>query len=277
MNAPLTTGELERFRDFFYRKTGIYFESQKAYYVEKRLQDRMHALSSPTFADYFSILRFDPQGRELQALVNLMTINETYFYREDYQFQALLHSALAEIRRQNQGLIRIWTIPCSTGEEPYSIALHLLEDWPEIEEVEVEIVASDISTEVLESCAKGIYSRRSVQHLPEGVLARHFTPLSDGRFQISEALRSSVSFCRVNLVDRAETARFRDFDVVFCRNLLIYFDDASRREAAESIYDALRPGGFVFLGHSESMSRISPLFELRKLPDAMVWQKPSKP
>jgi chemotaxis protein methyltransferase CheR len=170
--------------------------------------------------------------------------------------------------------IRIWSIPSSSGEEPYSIALYLTEYWPQLAQWDVELISSDINTDILQRARTGVYSQRSVQNLPPEVLREHFTPTGDGEYRISEALRQSVEFTHVNLAEAAETRAYRDFDVIFCRNLLIYFDDVSRREAAEALYDALRPGGFVCLGHSESMSRISSLFRVRKFPDAIVYQKP---
>jgi chemotaxis protein methyltransferase CheR len=177
-------------------------------------------------------------------------------------------------RKRRGDIIRIWSIPSSTGEEPYSIAIYLLEYWEGIEKWDVEIISSDIDTNALDSAKKGIYSERSIQHLPHEILKKYFKPLCNGYYKISEDLISSVEFTKVNIVDRAETKKYRDFDIVFCRNLLIYFDDASRKVAAENLYDSMNSGGFVCLGHSESMSRISPIFQVRKFPEAIVYQKP---
>jgi chemotaxis protein methyltransferase CheR len=165
-------------------------------------------------------------------------------------------------------------VPSSTGEEPYSIALYLLERWPEIDRYDVEILSSDIDTEVLATAREGVYGARSVGNLPRETLQRYFSPLADGRWRISRDLVDAVDFSRVNLSDSIDVQRFRDVDLIFCRNLLIYFDDLSRRVAAEAMFDALRPGGFLCLGHSESMSRISSLFQVRRFADALVYQKP---
>ncbi len=127
---------------------------------------------------------------------------------------------------------------------------------------------------MLAAAERGVYSARSVANLPKHYLDKYFRRLSDNEYQISRDLVAAVDFSRVNLSDAADTRRFRDIDVIFCRNLLIYFDDLSRRLAAEAMYDALNPGGFVCLGHSESMSRISSLYAVRRFPDAMVYQKP---
>lgn len=275
--APaISDADFQKFAEFFYRKTGIRFEPSKRYFVDKRLLERMRATGAETFRDYFIALRFEAAGGELQQLVNAMTVNETYFFRESYQLDALVGGMLDEVARHKQRgeRIRIWSIPSSTGEEPYSIAIYLLERWARIDEFEVEILSSDIDTQVLAAAQRGVYSARSVAQLPKDYLRKYFTPTGDDHWRISRDLVECVEFSRVNLTDANDTRRFRDIDVIFCRNLLIYFDDLSRRVAAEAMYDAMAPGGFICLGHSESMSRICSLFKPRRFPDALVHQKP---
>lgn len=274
-DTAISADDFERFREYFYRNTGIQFEPSKRYFVDKRLAERIRVTGSTGFRDYFAMLRFEASGREWQALVNEMTVNETYFMREDYQFECLLRSMLPEItaRKPRGEPLRIWVMPSSSGEEAYGIAMCLLERWPQLSQWDVEIVSSDIDTRILAQAQAGLYTQRAVQHLPGSWLQKYFKREGDG-WRIAQDLRDAVAFTRVNLNDRAEVAAYRDYDVVFCRNLLIYFDDVSRRQAAESFYDVLRPGGFICLGHSESMSRISSLFEIRKFPQAIVYQKP---
>ncbi|MFE1600476.1 CheR family methyltransferase [Methylobacterium sp. ID0610] len=283
MNAPLarlapavSDDDFSRFRDFFYRRTGIMFADNKRYFVDKRLQERMLTSGQRDFRIYFNMMRFQASGQEFQDLVNLMTVNETYFYREEYQFRCLVESILPEVaRRKARGEpVRIWSVPCATGEEPYSIAFQLLDNWPEVDRHDVEIVASDIDTNVLAQARRGFYGERAVQHVPVETLRRFTRRTRDG-YEVIPAIRDSIAFERVNLSDPLSTRQFRGFDVVFCRNLLIYFDEASRRDAAQTIYEALVPGGFVCLGHSESMSRISSLFAIRKFAEAIVYQKPA--
>jgi chemotaxis protein methyltransferase CheR len=236
----------------------------------------MEATGSDSFRQYFIGLRFEADGQEMQALVNAMTVNETYFFREQYQFECLVNSLLDEVatRKKPGQRIRIWSIPSSTGEEPYSIAIYLLERWSRINDFDVEIMSSDIDTQVLSMAQRGVYSQRSIANLPKAYLNKYFTQNKEDDWVISRDLVDAVEFSRVNLSELNDTRRFRDVDIIFCRNLLIYFDDLSRRLAAEAMFDALRPGGFVCLGHSESMSRISSLFAVRRFPDAMVYQKP---
>lgn len=221
MNAlTISDDDFGKFREFFYRKTGIQFDTSKRYFVDKRLLERMAATDSPSFRHYFTTLRFQ-----------------------------------------------------ASGEEPYSIAICLLERWADLQHHDVEIIASDIDTNILTQARAGLYSERAVSQMPVSYLQKYFRRTAHG-YQLIDDVRSSVEFTRVNLSSRADTRPYRDFDVVFCRNLLIYFDDVSRKAAAETFYDALRPGGFICLGHSESMSRISSLYHVRKFPEAIVYQKP---
>ena len=163
--------------------------------------------------------------------------------------------------------------PPSSGEEPYSIAIYLLEYWAGIVQWDVEIISSDIDTHILGHARRGHYRDRALQHLPAELLNKYFTRSGEG-FQIIRELCEAVQFTRVNLSEPADTRPYRDFDLIFCRNLLIYFDEVSRKAAAETFFDALRPGGYICLGHSESMSRISPIYEICRFPEAIVYQKP---
>jgi len=275
-DIKITDDDFDKFREYFYRKTGIMFEQSKRYFVDRRLIERIKATGHNSFKNYFIFLRFESTGRELQNLINVLTINETYFFREEYQFQCMINRMLTEIvlRKRRGDIIRIWSIPSSTGEEPYSIAIYLLEYWKEIDKWDIEIISSDIDTNALDNAQKGIYSERSVQNLPRAIIQKYLKYLGNGYYQICEDLRNSVEFTRVNIVDTKETKRYRGFDIVFCRNLLIYFDDLSRKIAVENLFDTMNPGGFICLGHSESMSRISPIFKIRKFPEAIVYQKP---
>lgn len=272
----VTDADFEKFAEFFYRKTGIHFDAGKRYFVDKRLIERIESTGAENFRAWFVALRFEADGAEMQRLVNAMTVNETYFFREAYQFECLVNHMLDEIvsRKRPGSRIRIWSVPSSTGEEPYSIAIYLLERWARIEQYDVEILSSDIDTTVLQSAQRGVYSPRAVAQLPKPYLKKYFTPHGDNEWRISRDLVSAVEFSRINLSEPADTRRFRDIDVIFCRNLLIYFDDLSRRVAAEAMFDALNPGGFICLGHSESMSRMSSLYTVRRFPDAMVYQRP---
>ncbi len=276
MNEPGESDEeFRRLCDFLYRRTGMLFSDNKRYFVQRRIAERMAATGSSSFASYFARLRSDVAG-EIEQFVNAFTVNETYFYREDHQFRCLTSDLLnRRVKLKKPGEpIRIWSAPCSTGEEAYSIAMWLLENWPQVDQYDVEIIGSDIDTAVLEAARAGIYGRRALMRLSDDLVAKYFTQTGPETWQIINELRESVRFTPVNLSKPGQTRDHGIFDVVFCRNMLIYFDDTSRRIAAENLSDNLAPGGYLCLGHAESMSRISSLFDVRRYADAIVYQKP---
>lgn len=268
----LSDEDMARASQLLYRLTGMTFGAGKRYYIERRIAARM---AKAGLHDVRSYLAFAATGAEAEQLINAFTVNETYFYREEHQLAALSNSILPEIARGRRpgDLIRIWSMPCSTGEEPYSIAIWLLENWPLVDAYNVEIVGSDIDTGAVAAAAAGLFNARSLAKLPPDVLAAYFEPEHRHRRKIIDDLRESVRFTATNLVDPASVAAQGRFDVILCRNLLIYFDEASRAAAAANMHAALNPGGFLCLGHSESMSRISDRFTLARLDDAIVYRK----
>jgi chemotaxis protein methyltransferase CheR len=237
----------------------------------------MEQTEAASFESYFARLRADVDG-EIEQLVNAFTVNETYFYREEHQLACLTADLLgARLKVKPRGEpIRIWSVPCSTGEEPYSIAIWLLENWPFVDQYEIEIVGSDIDTQVLALAREGAYGERALMRLAQPLVQRYFATDDGVTWRIAAELRGSVSFTEANIVDRAQTRPHGRFDVIFCRNVLIYFDDLARRTAAENLFENLLPGGFICLGHTESMSRISPLFDVAHFPHAIVYQRPSR-
>ena len=277
MNEPLPASEEEfrRLCEFLYRRTGMIFNETKRYYVERRVLDRMGAIGAGGFADYFARLRGDTDN-EIEHFINALTVNETYFFREEHQLQCMSTDLLKErLKVKPPGeAIRIWSVPCSTGEEPYSIAIWLLENWPEADRHDIEITGSDIDTRAMEAARAGYFGRRALMRLAPDLIGKYFTPSGYEQWRILDDLRQSVHFTPANLVDPDGTGQHGRFDLIFCRNVLIYFDDVSRRVAAENLYENLAPGGFLCLGHTESMSRISPLFEVCRYSDAIVYKRP---
>lgn len=273
--AAISEDDFRRLCDFIYRRTGMTFTEAKRYYVDRRVAERMTATGAGSFSSYFARLRSDADG-EVEHLINAFTVNETYFYREDYQLRCLtadLLPARLKLKRADN-VIRIWSVPCSTGEEPYSIAIWLLENWPLVDQYEIEIVASDIDTGAIEHARRGVYGKRALMRLSPQLIGKYFAKAPPDSWKILDDLRDSVRFTAVNIVEPAQTRPHGRFDVIYCRNVLIYFDDASRRVAAENLYENLAPGGYICLGHTESMSRISPLFEVCRFADAIVYQRP---
>jgi chemotaxis protein methyltransferase CheR len=270
----LTADEVRRLGAFLYRRTGMIFGEAKRYYIERRIADRMAATGMRTFNAYFAHVEAD--RHEVEQLINIFTVNETYFYREEHQLQCLSRSLLPAIvqGRKPGDLVRIWSVPCSTGEEPYSIAIWLLENWSLVDAYHIEIVGSDIDTQVLLDARAGDYGERSLSRLPPDVIERYFEPSHHGQRRLIQDLRESVKFTSANLVDPASVAAQGQFDIIFCRNVLIYFDDSSRLLAVDNLHKSLHPGGYICLGHTESMSRISKRFDLRRFEDAIVYQRP---
>ena len=273
-SPALDAEELRRVCEVVYRRTGMTYGEAKRYFVERRVVEHMARSNSGSFAAYMALLRWD-EG-EVERLINSFTVNETYFYREEHQLRCLGGCILPEIvgGRRPGDLVRIWSFPCATGEEPYSIALWLLENWRLVDAYNVEIVGSDIDTEALAAAAHGVYGERALSRLPAGVVAGYFEPPADGLRRIIADIRESVKLTRANLVDAASMAEQGRFDIVFCRNVLIYFDEAARLAAARHLFEALNPGGFLCLGHTESMARISDLFAVRRFEEAIVYQRP---
>ena len=269
----LSAADLARFSDFLYRRTGMLFGENKRYYIDRRIADRMTALGTVDFSDYFAILRGAPD--ELETLINVFTVNETYFYREERHFACLSDKLLPTIAANKKpgDKIRIWAVPCSTGEEAYSIAIWLLEHWAMVDAYHVEIVGSDINTRALVQAAEGNYSERALARLPPQLIEQYFEPEHDGNRRIIQDLRESVILTPANLIDAATLAPHGKFDVILCRNVLIYFDDAARATALRNLYDSLVPGGFLILGHTESMAKVYDNFRTRRFGDVVIYQR----
>ena len=269
----LSSDELGRLIDFVYRRTGMRFERKKRYYLERRVTERMAATGSRDYGQYLGLVRMDPD--ETQRLINSFTVNETYFYREEHQLRCLSRSMLPEIVRERRpgDLVRVWSMPCSTGEEAYSIALWLLENWAMVDVYNIEIAGSDIDTDAVAAAIRGLFGTRALSKLPPQLVEAYFEPAAGGVREIIDDLKESVKFTSCNLADDVAMAAMGRFDVIFCRNLLIYFDEESRKVAARHLHRALNPGGYLCLGHTESMSRISDQFELRRFPDAITYRR----
>ena len=271
----LTPAELAQLCDYLYQLTGMVYGEAKRYYVERRVADRMAVHGDRAFGDYFARLR--GASPEAEALINAFTVNETYFYREEHQLRCLTRSLLPDIiKTKGPGeRIRIWSSPCSTGEEAYSIGIWLLEHWPMVDAYNVEILGSDIDTDALDAARRGKYGVRALSRLPAETVDRYFEPAHQGEREIIEDLKQSVAFTPVNLMQSSTVAAQGQFEVIFCRNVLIYFDEAARARAVDNLYTSLKPGGYLCLGHTESMTRISDRFKVCRFKDAVVYQRPA--
>jgi len=272
----LSEKEFKKIAELVYRRTGIFLDEKKYSTTGKKIEKFIQENGYDNFRSFFHEIRFSKDDKLFQSLINVVTVNETYFFRENYQFETLINYVLPELHkiRPINEVIRILCAPSSTGEEPYSIALHLLQENKLVEERDFEIFGIDIDSTVIEKAKKGIFSKRSIQFLPPKLLKEYFTQLDNNSYQIADSLREVIEFKVVNVMNKLELRRLGKFDVIFSRNMLIYFDDASRKEVAMNFYEILKLKGYVFLGHAESMNRIVSVFRAKKLGESIVYQKP---
>ncbi len=277
-----TIEDFVRLRDFIYKRTGIFFEEKKIYFVKRRIIERMKELGLETGKEYYRYLKFkDLEKKEFQNLINMLTTNETYFFREYYQLQVFGEELLADfeekkIKNSEELKLRIWSAGCSTGEEPYTLAIIVMEILDDYKKWDIEIIATDIDETVLEKAKKGHYGSRAVKDVPLKYLEKYFFKLSDNEYAIKDDVKKLVTFRKLNLMDAVNIRHYKGMDYIFCRNVLIYFSDDARKEVVAHFYNSLNPGGFIFLGHSESLSRITTAFRLKKVKDVILYYKPEK-
>jgi chemotaxis protein methyltransferase CheR len=274
----ITKQEYQRIRDFIYRKTGLFFEDRKLYFVQKRIEKRAGDLGLDTLDDYIRELQFrDPNGEELQAFLNLLTTNETYFFREFEQLAAFAEHCLTEVcdrkRKLGNSKLRLWSAGCSTGEEPYTLGI-ILKEMLDEDNWLIDILATDINTRVVNFAKNAVYESRAIKDVPQEYLETWFQSFSSGKYSVSSIIKDMCTFEIVNLMDRVALRKISNVDFIFCRNVLIYFDNDSRKQVVSNFYDILNPGGYIYLGHSESMTRISSAFKIRRKGGYIVYQKP---
>ena len=273
--VPLTEDVFRLIRDIIKDYCGLYFDDSSRYLIEKRLSRRIRGHHLRDFRDYYRFIRYDKKADdELAAIMDVLTVNETYFFREMNQLKASGDEILDELHQLNRGTrrLRVWSAGCSTGEEPYTIAMlvhekGLFNGW------DVEIYGSDINQRVLQTARRGVYRTNSFRATEPYFLKKYFTE-EDSSYQISDAVKRHVNFSYLNLLDPFKSRFLGAMDVIFCRNVLIYFDTPSRRRVIENFYERLVEGGYLLLGHAESLIKISTAFTLKHLKHDMVYQKP---
>ncbi len=251
----------EQFQKLVYEKSGISLGPQKVALVAARVGKRMRALNIEDYEAYLAFVKQDEKGNELVQLLDAISTNVTSFYREAAHFD-LLADLLAEWRKQGQSRFRIWCAASSTGEEPYCLAMTALEAF-QGGNVDLKILATDISTRVLDIARKGAYPANKTERIPERLLVKYFHPPARGGeavYTVKPELRRLISFNRINL----STPPFPmkgPMDVVFCRNVMIYFDHVVRTRLVMEIHRLLRPGGYLMVGHSESLTGLNAPFK----------------
>jgi chemotaxis protein methyltransferase CheR len=273
--APLSAEEFRLLRDIVYEHAGLHFDDDATFLFERRLAERVDALGLEGFYAYYKHLRFSPRGKaELDEMIERLVTRETYFFRQEYQLRAFRDQILPELRAQNAARRRltIWSAGCATGEEVYTIAIlvaesGLFEGW------DVKIVGSDISRSSVAAARRGVYREGSFRTTPSATRDKWFYQVADG-WEVVQDLRRPCYFGQLNLMDPSHALMVARVDAIFCRNVLIYFDVKSRKKIIESFYERLGPGGYLLLGHSESLLNLTTAFELVHLREDLVYRKP---
>jgi len=272
----LTLEEFRRFRDLLHRHSGIYLEESKLDSLRISLVTRATRLGYQTLPDYYRALERD--DAEFNELLNLVTINETSFFRFPAQFDALRNNVLPELMAAKGGTnrgIRVWSAGCSTGEEPYSIAMTLIDSGIEMAGYKPQVLGTDVSTKALARAKSGVYGRRAMMNVPEDVVARHFESTANGDFRVNDRVRSYVDFGYQNLIKEPyPLSLMGNWDVIFCRNVTIYFRLESTRRVVQNFFDSLNEGGYLFVGHSETLTSVNDTFEAVEVGGVFLYRKP---
>lgn len=274
---PLEEEVFRLIRDFVRDYCGIYFDDDSRYLLEKRLSRRVRTLHFSNFREYYRYLLYHKnREEELASIIDIITVNETYFFREQNQLKTFSEEILPELKDINKDKkrLRVWSAGCSTGEEPYTIAILMLEkgyfhNW------NIEIFGSDINQRVLQAARSGIYRKNSFRATEPYFLRKYFRE-ENNISRISDNVKQYVNFSHLNLLDPFKVKLVGTVDVIFCRNVLIYFDYPSRKKVIDMFYERLADGGYLLLGHAESLINISTAFSLRHFKYDMVYKKPVK-
>ena len=269
MEKILTDRDFSQFRDLIYDASGIHFSDSNRIILESRLKERLRNLQLSTPGEYFGILTKDKE--ELKVLLDSVTTNLTRFFRNTAHFDTLENYVLPELvkkkRETGDNTIRIWSAGCSTGEEPYSIAMMAKEKLPG--DFKFEITASDLSLKSLMTAKEGFYPPNKVNGIPDIYLSKYFTKGIDG-FQVNSNIKESIKFDYHNL---KFDSGLSNLDIVFCRNVIIYFDEAAQEAVIQKFWKALSQRTYLFIGHSESLFGMKTDFKFLKTDWACIYQK----
>ncbi len=266
-------------KDLIYKSSGVWFDENSKDILRMRLTNSVQRHQFKSFKDYYYFLRYDREkDAELASLLDIVTNHETYFFREMPQLKAFSEEILPEIidikKKEGSKDIKIWSAGCSTGEEAYTIAMLFLESKM-FNNVNIEVFATDISHRVLHSARRGFYQKHSFRTTDSEMIAKYFIQEENG-YKISDKVKEKVNFGYFNLLDSDKSAFINRMDLIFCRNVIIYFDMPAKRKVIEMFYEKLSNLGFLLLGHSESLINISTAFTLRHFKNDMVYQKIAK-
>lgn len=275
--TELALEDFRLIRDFIHEKSGMFFADRKLYLLQSRLSKRMQELGIASFKDYFYTVKYDTSQAEFHQLMNLVTTNETYFFRNEPQLEAFRDETLPQIiayKKQFKGIktLRIWSAGCSTGEEPYTIAMIIKDALRDDPSWHIEIIANDISESVLHNARKGEYTGQSLRYVTPDHLSRYFENNGE-KYRVRAEIKSMVKFVHLNLNDIAKIAMYKNLDIIFCRNVMIYFSSEVKKRIVKAFYQALIPGGLLIIGHSESMHGVSKSFKLKYFKGSLMYLK----
>jgi chemotaxis protein methyltransferase CheR len=268
----------QQMRAFIYEKTGIYFQDNKKYLLEGRLGKRLQVLGIQGFEKYFDFLRFHVgRNEEMRHFYDAVTINETFFFRNEPQFEAMEKTLVPEILKRKSPIgrtkLRIWSAASSSGEEAHTLGMIYLEKLkPKYPWLEIEIIGTDINSSVVDTARQGVYREYSVRSMPRQYFDKYFT-VDNLRYTVSDEVRRLVRFENMNLYDHAKMRLMSNFDIIFCCNVLIYFDQKSKIQVVSDLYDGLNSGGFLFIGYAETLHGISSAFKLINFPKTVAYKK----
>ncbi len=275
-NAGMVHEEFNALRNFVYEKSGIYFLDNKAYLLETRLRRRLQELNLSTFDEYYHYLRYAPRAEEeLFNLFDAVTTKETSFFRNETQVE-ILRSLLKSNRlnrRSQTETVRIWSAGCSTGEEPYTIAIAMLEERAlSGESLPFVVIGTDISKEALRSAQTAVFTGYAMRNVAAPLKEKYFAGQAS-RYFLSDSVKRCVKFKFLNLLDVESCHKLGRMDIVYCRNVLIYFGEDMKKRVATLFYDMLKPGGYLFLGYSEYLHPVSKTLKPIIMPGTIVYQK----
>lgn len=256
--APISDRELAAVIDLVYRKSGITLHDGKRALVTARLQKRLKALGVRSYSDYLAALERDVEGGELVMLLDAITTNHTSFFREPQHFDLLRQKVVPDVLARGLPTVDVWSAACSSGEEPYTLAMVLDEAMAGARAPGVRILASDLSTKVLAAATRGIYKLERVRDIPQPLLRKYFEKgagAQEGLARVRSAIRQRVRFEQRNLLEIGDLGT--RFAVIFCRNVMIYFDRPVQQRVVSMLQRHLRPGGYLFISHSESLNGIT--------------------
>jgi chemotaxis protein methyltransferase CheR len=263
--------EFQALRDVIRERFGINYDDTKQFLLQSRLQTRLIKCRVADFGGYYRFLMSSPDREaEWSELASVLSNNETYFFREKAQLEVLATDVLDEALKSGNGL-RVWSSACSTGEEPYTIGM-MLTETRRIAPSHLRIRATDLSPRALERAQTGFYRELSFRATAPEMVQKYFRPF-EGGFFINDEIKKLVDFSRLNLLDERGVAATGTFDAIFCRNVLIYFDKPTQKRVVEAFAAAMRPGGYLFLGHAESIMRITDRYEPVVTPRAIYYRR----